>query len=147
MEKYSSDSHIVNYNINSVFNALTNPARYKQIIEENKEKAPEAVRQHLDSIQMEEGKIIIQSPMGPVTLAVDNNSSVVPTRIVYTALNSPVKVALEIDLRQVDDNTTEETATLALDLPFFMAKMVAPKLKEGAEKFGQMLAMLPYGEI
>lgn len=147
MEKYSSDTHRINHNINVVYDKLSNPALYRQIIESNSDKLPEEAKKNLDKIKFNEDGIAIQSPMGEVTLGIDKNTTIEPTRIVYTALSSPVKFNLVIELSQVDDNTTDEVASLELDIPFFMAKMVAPQLKEGAKKFGQMLTMLPYETI
>ena len=144
MGKYSSDTHRINANINTIFGKLSNPTLYKEAIENNLDRLPEEARKNLDKLQFNENSIVLQSPMGEVTLGVDNNKTVEPTRVVYAALNSPVKFSLEIELIAIDENTTEEMATINLDMPFFVEKMVSGQLKDGAKKFGELLKMLPY---
>lgn len=145
METYKSEVHSINYNIDTVFNVLTHPAKYLSVIEDKLDQLPPEAREHLDKITFGEDSISIQSPLGPVTLGVKEMETIDPTRVVYGASNSPVQFQLVVELQKVDENTTNETAMLELDIPFFMAKMVAPQLKEGAKKFGEMLAMIPYG--
>lgn len=147
MEKFQSDVQCIAHNINTIYDKLSNPSRYKELIEANADKLPEEARKNLDKLQFEDGCIAIQSPMGAIKLAVDQATTIDPTRIAYTAVGSPVKFNLIIELKAIDENTTEEVASLELDLPFFMAKMVAPQLKEGAKKFGELLKMIPYDNL
>ncbi len=147
METYKSDAHSINQNITTIFGILTNPAKYLKVIQERANELPPEAKEHLDKVKFGEESISIESPMGAITLGVDKEETVEPTRIVYSANNSPVKFALKIELEKVDENTTSEVAMLELDIPFFMAKMVAPQLKDGAKKFGEMLAMIPYDKV
>lgn len=147
MERFQSDVQCIAHNINTIFDKLSNPSRYKQLLENNADKLPEEARKNLDKVQFEDDGIAIQSPMGAIKLAVDQATTIEPTRIAYTAVGSPVKFGLAIDLKAIDENTTEEVATIELDLPFFMAKMVAPQLKDGAKKFGELLKMIPYDNL
>lgn len=147
METFKSEVQVINYNIDTIFDKLSNPSRYQQLIADNADKLPEEARKNLDKVQFEDDCIAIQSPMGAIKLAVDRATTIDPTRIAYTAVGSPIKFGLAIDLKAIDENTTEEVATIELDLPFFMAKMVAPQLKEGAKKFGELLKMIPYDNL
>ena len=147
MERFQSDVQCIAHNINTIFDKLSNPSRYKQLLEDNADKLPEEARKNLDKVQFDNDGIAIQSPMGAIKLAVDQATTIEPTRIAYTAVGSPVKFGLAIDLKAIDENTTEEVATIELDLPFFMAKMVAPQLKDGAKKFGELLKMIPYDSL
>ncbi|MBQ0068499.1 MAG: hypothetical protein KBT09_01910 [Bacteroidales bacterium] len=147
MERFQSDVQCIAHNINTIFDKLSNPSRYKQLLEDNADKLPEEARKNLDKVQFDDDGIAIQSPMGAIKLAVDQATTIEPTRIAYTAVGSPVKFGLAIDLKAIDENTTEEVATIELDLPFFMAKMVAPQLKDGAKKFGELLKMIPYDNL
>lgn len=147
MERFQSDVQCIAHNINTIFDKLSNPSRYKQLLEDNADKLPEEARKNLDKVQFDDDGIAIQSPMGAIKLAVDQATTIEPTRIAYTAVGAPVKFGLAIDLKAIDENTTEEVATIELDLPFFMAKMVAPQLKDGAKKFGELLKMIPYDNL
>ncbi len=147
MEKFKSDPQVVNYNINVVYDKLSTPSRYKNMLEANADKMPNEVKENFDKIKFNEDSISIESPMGEVTLGVDKAQSCQPTRVVYSALSSPVKFSMSIELKAIDENATEEFAQLEVDLPFFVAKMVGPQLKAAAGKFGELLKMLPYDNI
>lgn len=144
MEKFKSDSCRVNHNINLVFSKLSNPSGFKKLIEMNADKLPEEAKANMEKVKFNGNSIAISSPMGDIELGIDEKQTVEPTRVAFAALNSPVKFGLTIELTEVDENTTEEVAVLELDIPFFMSKMVAPQLKEGARKFGELLEKLPY---
>lgn len=147
MERVKSNVYTIKHNINTVFDKLSDPARYKQLLEANADKLPAHVREHLDKITFGQDYIAINSPMGPVKLGINMNETVAPTRIVYSAMESPVKFGLAIELTQLDESHTQEMSVIELDLPFFVAKMIGPKLQDGAEKFGEMLSKIPYDTI
>ena len=65
----------------------------------------------------------------------------------FTAAQAPVKFNMVIELLPVSETETDSVASLQLDLPFFLRGMVGKQLEEGARKFGQMLAMLPYDNL
>ena len=68
-------------------------------------------------------------------------------RVVYTASQSPIPINMVINLEAQPDDTTMSTAELQLNLPFFMRKMVEGQLQEGAERFGQLLARIPFDRL
>ena len=119
----------------------------RQQIEANADKIDDAARQHLDTVKFSEDAIAIQSPMGEVTLALDHDNSIEGQRIVYTASSSPVPINMVINLEPQSDDTTMSTAELQLQLPFFMRKMVEAQLQEGANRFGELLARIPFDKL
>ena len=74
-------------------------------------------------------------------------SSVEGKRVVYTASQSPVPINMVINLEPQPDDTTMSVAELQLQLPFFMRKMVEGQLQEGANRFGDLLARIPFDRI
>lgn len=147
MEKFKSDKFTINCNIQSVFDKLSNPSHYKSMLEENADKLPPEAKAQLDKINFTEQGISMESPMGNVVLAIDKDATVSPNRIAYTAVGSPIKVSLVVELKQVDENVTEECAAIEIDIPFMLKAMVGPKLKEGAQKFGEAIAKIPYDKL
>ena len=144
MDKYASAVQTLNHNINTIFSNLSNPSKYRQLLEDNADKLPNEAKQNIDKIKFCADHIEIESPMGAVSLGLDPNDTVSPTRITYAALNSPVKFGLSINLQEIDENTTSAVATLEVDLPFMVRKMVGSQLNAAANKFGELLTILPY---
>ena len=147
MESFKSEPHAITCDAATIYSKLTNPSRIQQLIEENADRIDGEARQHLDAVKISEDSIAIQTPMGEVTLALDRASSVEGQRVVYTASQSPVPINMVINLEAQPDATTMSTAELQLQLPFFMRKMVEGQLKEGANRFGELLARIPFDKI
>ena len=147
MESFKSTPHAIACNATTIYSKLTNPSHIQQLLEENAGKIDGEARQHLDTVKFYEDAIAIQSPLGEVTLALDHENSVEGERVVYTASQSPVPINMVINLEPQPDDTTMSTAELQLQLPFFMRKMVEGQLQEGANRFGELLARIPFDRI
>lgn len=147
MESFKSNPHMIACDAATIYSKLTNPSLIKNQIEANADRIDNEARQHLDTVKFSEDSIAIQSPMGEVTLSLDHNNSIEGERVVYTASSSPVPINMVINLEPQDDQTTKSTAELQLELPFFLRKMVEGQLKEGAERFGQLLARIPFDRL
>ncbi len=145
METYKSDKHVIDCDINTVYDKLSNPEVFRKRMEENIDKLPEEARTHLQNLKFEDGGVVIESPMGPLKLGV--KEKVAPNKIVFGAAQSPVPFGLVIELKEVDADHTESVTSLQLDLPIMLRAMVGGKLKDGAKKFGEMIAKLPYKSL
>jgi len=147
MESFKSNPHAIPCDAATIYSKLTNPSLIKSQIEAHADKIDAEARQHLDAVKFTEDSIAIQSPMGEVTLALDRASSIDGQRVVYTASQSPVPINMVINLEAQPDATTMSTAELQLQLPFFMRKMVEGQLQEGANRFGELLARIPFDRL
>ena len=147
MESFKSTPHVIACDALTIYNKLTNPSLIQQQIEANADRIEEQARQHLDTVKFTEDSISIQSPMGEVSLSLDHENSIEGERVVYTASESPVPINMVINLEAQEDDTTMSTAELQLKLPFFMRKMVEGPLQEGAERFGELLARIPFDRL
>ncbi len=145
METYKSDKHVIDCDIATVYGKLSNPEVFRRHMEENIDKLPEEARTHLQSLKFEDGGVVIESPMGPLKLGVVEK--VVPNKIVFGAAQSPVPFGLVIELKEIDADHTESMTSLQLDIPIMLRAMVGGKLKDGAKKFGEMIAKLPYKSL
>ncbi len=147
MESFKSNPHLIECDAATIYSKLTNPSLIKNQIEANADRIDDEARQHLDTVHFSEDAIAIQSPMGEVTLSLDKENSVEGERVVYTASSSPVPINMVINLEQQPDETTMSTAELQLNLPFFLRKMVEGQLQEGANRFGELLARIPFDRL
>ena len=147
MESFKGNPQVIHCDAATIYSKLSNPSLIRQQIEANADKIDDAARQHLDTVKFSEDAIAIQSPMGEVTLALDHDNSIEGQRIVYTASSSPVPINMVVNLERQPDDTTMSTAELQLNLPFFLRKMVEGQLQEGAERFGELLARIPFEKL
>lgn len=147
METFKSSPHVIACDAATIYSKLTNPSLIKQQIEAHAEHIDEQARQHLDTVKFSEDSISIQSPMGEVSLSLDHENSIEGQRVVYTASSSPVPINMVVNLERQPDDTTMSTAELQLNLPFFLRKMVEGQLQEGAERFGELLARIPFEKL
>lgn len=147
MESFKSNPHAIACDAATVYSKLTNPSLIKSLIEAHADRINDEARQHLDTVKFTEDAIAIQSPMGEVVLALDRESSVDGERVVYTASQSPVPINMVINLEAQPDATTMSTAELQLQLPFFLRKMVEGQLQEGANRFGELLSLIPFDRL
>lgn len=147
MESFKSTPHLIACDAATIYSKLTNPSLIQQQIEAHADRIDEQARQHLDTVKFSEDSISIQSPMGEVSLSLDHENSIEGERVVYTASSSPVPINMVVNLEKQPDETTMSTAELQLNLPFFLRKMVEGQLQEGAERFGELLARIPFDKL
>ena len=147
MESFKSAPHGIPCDAATIYSKLTNPSLIQQQIEAHADMIDAEARQHLDAVKFTADSIAINSPMGEVTLALDHESSVPGQRVVYTASQSPVPINMVVNLEPQPDQTTVSTAELQLQLPFFVRKLVEGQLQEGADRFGELLARIPFDRL
>ncbi len=147
MDSYKSIPHAIACDAATIYSKLTNPSLIKNLIDAHADQMDGEARQHLDAVKFTEDSIAIQSPMGEVALSLDRVNSVENQRVVYTASQSPVPINMVINLEPQPDATTMSTAELQLNLPFFLRKMVDGQLQEGANRFGELLARIPFDRL
>ena len=147
MESFKSAPHAIACSAATIYSKLTNPSLIKNLIDEHADKIEGEARQHLDTVKFSEDAISIQSPIGEVSLSLDREQSIDGQRVVYTASQSPVPINMVINLEPQPDDTTMSTAELQLQLPFFLRKMVEGQLQEGANRFGDLLARIPFDRL
>ena len=147
MESFKSTPHGIACDAATIYSKLTDPSLIKRQIEAHTDQMDASALQHLEAVKFGEDSIAIQSPMGEVTLSLDRENSIEDEKVVYTASSSPVPINMVINLEPQDDGTTMSTAELQLKLPFFMRKMVEGQLVEGANRFGELLARIPFDRL
>lgn len=64
--------------------------------------------------------------------------------IKFASTNSPVSFNFWIQVLPTTSTTSKMRLTIDADIPFFLKAMVGNKLKDGIEKFADLLAMIPY---
>ena len=147
MDTYKSEKQVIACDAATIYSKLTNPAVFQAQLEANADKLPAEARENLGMVKFGADSISIQSPVGEIAMAVDHAQSVEGRKVVYAAQQSPVPFSLVVNLEARNEEETDSVAEINLDMPFFMRAMVGSKLTEGAKKFGELLAQLPYRNL
>lgn len=103
----------------------------------------EEAKKHLEEMECTTDTLKVSAgPIGSIAIAVDTRE---PEKCVkYTSTNSPVGFKLWIQVLPTSDTTSKIKVTIDADLNFFMKQMLEKPLKEGVERFADMMAMIPY---
>lgn len=130
-------------NLEKLREAFSNPAFMQQLEGQFDKAKIEEAKQKLEQVQFTQDSITIESPMGPVTLAIVEREE--PKCIKFEAQGSPIPLNMWIQLLPVGEYGSKLRVTLRAELSFFIRKMVEGKLKDGVEQIADMLARIPYG--
>ena len=145
MSTFKSNPRNIAHDTNLVYSKLSNPEVFRQQLDKNLDRMSDEARENLEKIRFEADGISIDSPMGPVKLQLSD--CVEPEQVNFTTVNAPVELGLAIALSDAGDATTDVTAAIEVELPFFLKSMVGSQLGEAAQKLADMLTMLPYADL
>ncbi|MCM1029767.1 MAG: hypothetical protein NC342_09225 [Pseudoflavonifractor sp.] len=100
---------------------------------------PEEYRAKMGDVKFTDDSIVINAaPAGEITLTITER--VEPSKIVLSAQNSPVPLAMIINIAPGRDETSSKVyAEADVEIPAMLKPFVGPKLQESADKFGEML--------
>ena len=103
---------------------------------------PPDLRNKIGDVRFTPDSIIINAaPAGEMTLAITER--VEPSRIVMSAKNSPVPLALSINIAEGPEADKSVVTPMAeVEIPAMLKPFVGPKMQEAADKFGDMLRNL-----
>lgn len=80
------------------------------------------------------------TPMGALVLKL--SETVPDKRVAFTAQGAPVPVIMSISLDDKGTDKAEAISSIDVEVPAMLKPMIGPKLKEAAEKMGEMIKNL-----
>jgi len=118
---------------------------------------PENLKEQADAEQMSKAKEILENmeftpdsmsmnlpPVGKLVIEIIERE---PEKLVkMTSTQSPVPLTIWIQLVPTSDSACAMRLTLDAELNMFLKMAVGGKLKDGIDKFADMLAKIPYGD-
>ena len=141
MDSYKSGVVTINHCIDKVYSKLSTPSSFKNIA--NIDGLPEDVKQRIGEIEFGDDSIAFSAnPIGKVELKVVERKA--PNRIVLQAVQLPIPLKVVFNLAEAGTEATESEVDIQVELNMFIRPMVQQPLTDGAKKFGELLAMLPY---
>ena len=107
---------------------------------------PNEVKEKINEITFGDDSIAFSvNPIGEVVLQIMERTE--PVKVVLSAVKLPIPLNVVLSLEKVDDTTTHAVAEIQVELNMFIRPMVEKPLTEGAKKFGELLAILPYNAM
>ncbi len=160
MAKYESKKKAIPYAQSVVYAKLSdlrNLEVLKTRLNSDQPDIPDDMKSQVSDDQLNKAKELIQNmeftadtmsidipPVGKLVVEIIERE---PEKLVkLTSTQSPIPLTMWIQLVPTSDSSCAMRLTLEAELNMFLKMAVGGKLKEGVDKFADMLAKIPYGE-
>ncbi len=154
MAKYESNIKQINAPVERVYEKLSNLENFRPVLEnmQNNEMVKEKIREAgQDPAQLEKLKDVVltaDSVSFPVPMMGEMSLRIIEREenktIKFQTEQSPIDANFWIQVLPVTDFTSKLRLTLKADLNPMVKMMIGSKLKDGIDKFADMLSMIPY---
>ena len=134
-------------NLSTIQERLSDPA-FEQVVRQQagdkvNDEQLARLREIVQKLQFDRDSVTTDTgPVGSLSLRIVERED--PKLVKFATENSPVAANLWIQLLPNGEDQCAMKVTLGADLNFFLKQMLKGKLKDGVERFADMLAMLPY---
>ena len=158
MAKYESKTKHIPYSQSAVYAKISDLSNLSVLKERlASQDIPENLKEQADAEQMSKAKEILENMeftpdsmsmnLPPVDKLVIEIIEREPEKLVkMTSTQSPVPLTIWIQLVPTSDSACAMRLTLDAELNMFLKMAVGGKLKDGIDKFADMLAKIPYGD-
>lgn len=120
-------------------NRITEKFSDLSVLESHLANIPDDQRDKIGNISFEPDAIILTNPsIGEMRFKRVENT---PEKIVFSA-DGMVPLSVVIALDSVDENTTDVTTTLDIEIPVMLRPLIGSKLQSVADIFGDLIAKL-----
>lgn len=160
MAKYESKTKHIPYSQSQVYaklSDLSNLEVLKQRLGEGAADIPDDLREQVSQDQIEKAKEVLQKmefttdsisidmpPVGKLVIEIVERE---PEKLVkLSSTQSPVPLKMWIQLVSTAEDACAMRLTLEAELNMFLKMAIGGKLKDGVDKFADMLARIPYNK-
>lgn len=160
MAKYESKKKAIPYAQSVVYAKLSdlrNLEVLKTRLNSDQPDIPDEMKAQVNDEQLSKAKELIQNmeftadtmsidipPVGKLVVEIIERE---PEKLVkLTSTQSPIPLTMWIQLVPTSDTSCAMRVTLEAELNMFLKMAIGGKLKDGVDKFADMLAKIPYGE-
>ena len=135
MAKYNGKTTVVNQSAQDLFDKFSN----LQNLQERVESLPEDVKAKMGTIRFTEDSFIIVTPqVGEVALKIKER--IEPSKIVFCTESSPIPLELSVNFNAINENSTEVSTAIEVDVPMMLRPIIGPQLQKAADGFGETLS-------
>lgn len=136
MSKYSSKLYTVNQSAEKIADKFSDLTQFQEAIDS----LPEAQREQLQSIKFDTDSITLTtSQVGDVKFKIVERN---PHIIKLEGVATPMPVAMQVDLKEVQPDTTDMTTTFDIQLPMMIRPMVGPYMQKAVDMVAEILAKM-----
>lgn len=133
MAKYKGKSAVIYRPIASVYERFSDLSVLEEVLRDR----PDASQ--MAEIKFDDNSLtIVNNQVGEIRF--DVTERVEPTKIVFTAANSPLPIVMTINMLAITENSTEVSTEIDVEIPVMLKAFIGPKLQQVADQFGVMMA-------
>ena len=137
MAKYQSKPVAIEQPIEVLFDRFSDISLFQQRINE----IPEEARAKMGDVTFEADAICINTPqVGQLKFKVTERTA--PGHIVFSAVGSPIPLAMAIDITALSETSSEVVTAIEVEIPAMFRPLIGGKMQEAADKFGEMIGQL-----
>ena len=93
----------------------------------------------MGTIRFTEDSFIIVTPqVGEVALKIKER--IEPSKIVFCTESSPIPLELSVNFNAINENSTEVSTAIEVDVPMMLRPIIGPQLQKAADGFGETLS-------
>lgn len=87
-----------------------------------------------------DGIKIVTPQVGEIAFEVTER--VRPSKVVFGTKSSPVPLTMEVDIKAVDEATSEVQTVIDVEIPAMLRPFIGPQMQKAADKFGELMSGL-----
>lgn len=141
MATFKSSEKTIASEVGSVYRHLSNPQSFNDLINN----IPDDLKLKAGNIHVDGETVTLNSHLiGDISFKMTKR--VENERIRFEAVVSPLPFSIEVLLAADSPATTKAVVEIKIELNPIIKPMVSKPLQEAAEKFGDLIAFIPYGD-
>lgn len=139
MAVFKSSEKIIGAEVGLVFQRLSNPQSFSGLVEN----IPEELKSKVGNVRVDGETITLNThPIGDISFKMTKKIENELVRL--EAVVSPLPFSIEILLAADSPVTTKAVVEIKIELNPIIKPMVSKPLQDAAEKFGDLIAFIPY---
>ncbi len=132
-------------NLAALKDKMNNPDAAAMAGQQVSEEQMSQAREMLEKMEATTDTLSVQLPMvGNLVIRIIEREE--PKLVKFASEESPIPITLWIQLLPTSADSCKMRVTLEAELNFMFKAMIGGKLKDGVDKFADMLASIPYGK-
>ena len=137
MATYSGKAVTLPRPIRQIYEKISDLSQYRDLVNQ----LPEEQRAHLNGVIFEGESIKMDAPaIGQLIFRISDRTPF--THVGFTAEGCPVPLALNIDLKETDADSTQLTPSIKIEIPPMLRPFIGNKIQEADDKFGEVFTSI-----
>ena len=133
MATYTSKPTVINSSASAIADKFSDLSRFQEYID----KLPESERAKIGDLALTSDSIVMKTPqVGEITLKVTERT---PHCIKLSAVGSPVPMILAVNIKPINENSSELVTSMDVDIPVFLKPMIGGTLQKAVDQFGELM--------